>query len=1607
MNHVYRIVWNRIQNAWVVVAENAKSRGKSSGQKLLAALALTATFAHASPQGGQVVSGSGTINQAGNITTITQSTPNLSLNWKSFNIAPTETVNFVQPSSNAIAVNRIFDTNGTQILGHLDANGQVWLINPNGILFGQGAQVNVGGLVASTLDLKDSTGNVSTFSGKGAGSVVNEGTINGKYVALLGNHVSNQGVITARLGTVALGAGSSVTLTFSDDNLLHMQIDQSVLNSLAENGGLIRADGGYVIMNAGAKDALLASVVNNTGVIEARTVENHDGVITLLGGMQAGTVKVGGKLDASAPSGGNGGSIETSAAHVSVSDRAEITTAASSGLAGTWLIDPVDFTIAATGGDMTGAQVSAALNSGNVTILSSQGTTGTNGDINVNDTVSWSANKLTLNAQNDININSPMNGSGTASLALVVGNNYTINAPVNLPTGNNFSAQFGTTPAINYFVINSLGGPGDAATAPATMTLQGMAASTSLSGNYALGSNIDASSTSTWNSGAGFTPIGTQATPFTGNFEGLGHTISNLTINRPSTNYVGLFGDLSLNSSQIADLGLVGGSVNGSSYVGELAGLSSGYTYNSYATGSVSGSGTVGGLLGENDGSVDTSYATGRVSGSSYVGGLVGYNFWSITNSHATGNVSGNTYVGGLVGYSGSVSNSYATGSVNGYNYVGGLVGYNVGLISNSYAVGNVSDNDNNGSVGGLVGYNYGLIDMSEAEGNVSGSGYVGGLVGQNIQRSNNISINNSFATSNVTAASASAGGLVGLDGVTSNMSGLVNIVTISNSYATGSVTGDGTLGGLVGATTSGLSPEIVNSYATGNVTGLGDIGGFVGYNTGTISNCYSTGNVDNLDNLYAPGSSGGLVSGNAGTITNSYAIGNVTGVGYVGGLVGSNVAGKISSSYAAGNVNGGSDVGGLVGYNVSVSVYPSQADGDAFGKVTGTGSYVGGLVGWNDATSTVSGAYRSPLPGVGGGTTSGPNVNTIQASFTRLTDWFWLNFTTTPGAAGNNWVMVDTDGTLNNAGGSLGATLPMLASEYSTTISNAHQLQLMAMAPSASYTLGQNVNASNTSNAASDVWRYGWGFVPIGNAASSFTGTFDGLGRTISNLDINLPTTNDVGLFGYTGPGSVIRNVGLVGGSVSGASYVGGLVGANSGTITNAYVADNVTGSGDTGGLVGGNSGLVANSYAVGNVSGSTSVGYVGGLVGVNNAGGAIATSYATSKISGSSVFPGGLIGNNGGSVSQSYWDTNIAATGVAAGSAAGATGLTTAQMQLASNFAGFNFTTTPGATGNNWVMVDSDGTLNSAGGGASGAAFPMLSSEYSTTISNAHQLQLMVMAPSANYTLAQNIDASSANTATGFNDVWNTAGGFVPIGNAATPFSGSFDGAGYDVSNIYINLPVRYYVGLFGYTSPGSTVRNVGMSGGSITGYYSAGGLAGFNSGTISNSYAAVSVNGYYSIGGLVGYDNGSISNSHASGNVSGRGEVGGLVGYSGGTISNSYATGGVNGIVNGITGYNVGGLAGYNAGSISDSYATGGVNGINDSTTYIGGFVGYNGGTISQSYWDSDIVANGIGGGTAAGLTGLTSAQMQTQSSFVGWDFTNVWVMGASGPVLLNTP
>lgn len=336
MNSIYRSIWNEKTGTFVAVCENAKSAGKRSragagaqGGSLCVCLkglsiALALGFGmqvYASPTGGAVTAGSASISTGAGTTLVTQTTANAVINWQSFNIGLGETVRFVQPSSNAVALNRVLGPDPSTILGNLTANGKVFLMNPNGVLFGKGAQVNVGGLVASTLDLADSDFMAGRyhFSNAGAGTVRNQGSINadGGYVALLGANVSNEGTISAQLGTVALVGATALTLDVAGDGLLNVTLNAGAVNALVQNGGMIRADGGQVVLSAQAAGALLQSVVNNTGVIQAQTLDNRNGRIRLLGDMQSGTVNVGGTLDVSGGGAGQtAGSVTATGHHV-------------------------------------------------------------------------------------------------------------------------------------------------------------------------------------------------------------------------------------------------------------------------------------------------------------------------------------------------------------------------------------------------------------------------------------------------------------------------------------------------------------------------------------------------------------------------------------------------------------------------------------------------------------------------------------------------------------------------------------------------------------------------------------------------------------------------------------------------------------------------------------------------------------------------------------------------------------------------------------------------------------------------------------------------------------------------------------------------------------------------------------------------------------------------------------------------------------------------------------------------------------------------------------------------------------------------------------------
>lgn len=286
------------------------------------ALAIALLFAPpvlAQPTGGQVVSGQASIGAPTNgLMTINQTSQKAILNWQGFSIGVGEATHFQQPVG-GVALNRVVGGNPSHILGSLSSTGQIFLVNPSGILFGNGAVLNVGGLVASTLDISNTDfldGNFRFFNDGNAGSLVNQGEINareGGYIALLAPEVRNEGVISARLGSVAIGAGNRIALDLAGDGLINLSIEESALNGRIENKHAIHADGGQVILSARAANSLAESVINNEGVIRANSVSQRNGRIVLEG---AHFIAHSGSLEANGDAGVDAGSIRLAADNI-------------------------------------------------------------------------------------------------------------------------------------------------------------------------------------------------------------------------------------------------------------------------------------------------------------------------------------------------------------------------------------------------------------------------------------------------------------------------------------------------------------------------------------------------------------------------------------------------------------------------------------------------------------------------------------------------------------------------------------------------------------------------------------------------------------------------------------------------------------------------------------------------------------------------------------------------------------------------------------------------------------------------------------------------------------------------------------------------------------------------------------------------------------------------------------------------------------------------------------------------------------------------------------------------------------------------------------------
>ena len=455
-------------------------------RQLAAASLLVPGLVLANPSGGVVVGGSANISTpSANQTLINQSSNAAVINWQQFDIGGNQMVQFVMPSSSSLVLNRIVGGSAAQIFGDLSANGRVFLIDPQGILFGRTASLNVGGLVASTMNISNQdfmSGNYVFSSGGGGGgsgaSVVNAGhitTADGGFVVLAGDYVKNTGVIQARMGQVVLASGSAMTMDLQGNGLISFAVNQATLAQKAgvDNAGQILADGGRVLMTADTARNLVGSAVNNSGLIQAQGIASHGGEIELTA--SGGDISDSGTLDASS-TGGAGGTVQISGDHnIDIQNGAQILANGSQG-------GSVSIVADGTLNTRAGSQISAlgSQGPGGYTELSGHGSLFMRGAVNLGrgGTLLIDPTNLTIGA-----------GTGTSNSATVYQN--TIQGE--LQNGTNVqlvaSNSIATAGTLNNGLLDGTNNGNGGSLTLGIGTLNGGAFSQGTTGNINLGSN--------------------------------------------------------------------------------------------------------------------------------------------------------------------------------------------------------------------------------------------------------------------------------------------------------------------------------------------------------------------------------------------------------------------------------------------------------------------------------------------------------------------------------------------------------------------------------------------------------------------------------------------------------------------------------------------------------------------------------------------------------------------------------------------------------------------------------------------------------------------------------------------------------------------------------------------------------------------------------------------------------------------------------------------------------------------------------------------------------------------------------------------------------------
>ncbi|MDR0763598.1 MAG: hypothetical protein LBF01_03785, partial [Bacteroidales bacterium] len=1073
---------------------------------------------------------------------------------------------------------------------------------------------------------------------------------------------------------------------------------------------------------------------------------------------------------------------------------------------------------------------------------------------------------------------------------------------------------------------------------------------------------------------------------FAGYFHGGRHKIHGLNINRPETSGIGLFAMIG-EGALVDSVGVVG-IITGKDSVGGVSGSieQGSHIYACYFQGNITGNARVGGISGfcGNGTELSYSYVAGNITGSYEVGGICGFNYSGalINDCYHVGDVSGDYCVGGVLGYNsngGRMTSTYHTGKVEGGAAVGGVLGYNY----NSIVMGCIFDISNAG-VTDAVGYNmYGWTNM---------------VAGKTPAEMTNIYIINSyFDLDNFWAIDTSLS---------------YPFFTWDDNPTYPKINGDGTAKNPFQIYTPAQLDSVRNhpdaEWVLMNDLDLTDylkdrsfepIGAFTGYFHGqgyritglniqtTTNNAGLFGNTNGakIDSLGVEGTVncptadyvGGLV-GNAqnGTqISNSYFKGNITGNSKVGGIVGCMTnGGQIENVFHLGRVDAVSEAGGIVGTTVSGSDGSSITVQNVFQAGTVNAfSGLGGIVDVITSGASFSNCYYdmgySPLKAYaesGAGSAVQNVEGKTTAEMVRRETFNNWDF-------GNIW-NIDDD-----------ATYPWLRifpqKEYPKSFTtdgspqNPYKIYTASQLDSVRNDLDGNYILMNDIDLSDYIAQYypdsGW--LPIGGIGETqqpFTGVFDGQGHKITNLSINYPASNSVGLFAINA--GIIKNLGVEG-TVTGNTFVGGLCGTLAGEtnrITTSYFKGKIIGDTLAGGIVGVNmDGTLQDVYALADVTATGS--RAGGIAGATGYNALTVDAFFSGNVQSGDNISGAIVGVNvdDAVINSAYFDSTFSGSSAIGGNGGGDvtyTALATCEATFKSSYDSLDFE-------NTWAIDDS-------------LSYPYLrifGNPYypqigTGTEEDPYQIYTVAQLDSVRYHLDRHYILMADLNLSKYSS-------WIPIGDTLNPFTGTFNGNGHIIRELNVLDMDSDHTGLFGSVS-GATIERLGVYG---------------------------TVHGGTYVGGITGsaYNNSVLNEVFFDGSVIGTAYVGGIVGDMGlAVVENAYHVGTVYG-----TASRIGGIAGHaDSSTIRQTYHSGHLIG----STRIGGIVGCvldysdngTGTTVANSYFNSQLSDVGCSiGSPNTPAESKTDADFVQKATFGGFDFGDIWGIdaGKSYPFLQALP